>query len=113
MRKSKLTAVLAALSIGVTSAAGAVTLAPEGALPSPLAEAKGMIHEAGMVATTAMEQFETRHLALRHARYSSAADAEFFAGPKVLISRQDGNSLGMLLACIGLMGVIVVRRRSM
>lgn len=109
----KLPVVLAALSIGMASAVGAATVFPNGTARPHMAETKGVLAKVATAASLRFDEFEADHQAARKARYAQASSGNFFAGPSVLVSTADSNSFGMMLASLGLMALIVHRRRSM
>ena len=115
MTRKQLPAVLAALSIGMAASTGidAATVLPAGGASVPMAGNQGVIAKITTATTSFFDEFEAGHEAARKsARYPAAGD--FFAGPRVLVTgAADSNSYGMILASLGLMAVIVHRRRSM
>jgi len=110
MLRKKLLASVAAAALGITiyTSLGAAPVLPD--LPTP--SGKRIVSYFSTATESFYDYFEGRHA---HKRAALAAPAEAtFQGPySLMVSGNDGpNSLGMVLASLGLMAVIVHRRRN-
>ena len=110
MLRKKLLALVAAASLGVAvyTSLGAATVLPD----LPTQTEKGIVSYFSTATESFFDDFEDRHA---HKRAALAAPTEAtFQGPySLMVSGDDGpNSFGMILASLGLMAVIVHRRRN-
>ena len=115
LRKKLLASVAAAaLGIAVYTSLGAATLLPE--LPElpglPTQSEKGIISYFSTATESFFDYFEDQH-ARKRAALATPAEATFHGPYSLMVSGDDGpNSFGMVLASLGLMAVIVHRRRN-
>jgi hypothetical protein len=113
MIRKKLLASVAAISLGIAgySSLDAATLFKEG--PGlPTQTGKSVISYFSTATESFFDYFEDQHA--RHGSAHALPGENAFRGPYTLMVSQDGsaNSLGMILASLGLMGIIVHRRRN-
>lgn len=113
MIRKKLMASMAAIALGVAlnSTLDAATMLPDGA-HMPMPGDKGIIAKLSTATESFFDYFEEGHA--RKEAFHSLAERKAFHGPYTLmVSGSDStNSLGMVLASLGLMAMIVHRRRN-
>lgn len=113
MLRKKLLASVAAASLGIAvyTSLGAATMLPE--LPGlPTQTEKGIISYFSTATESFFDYFEDRH-AQKRAALAAPAEVTFQGPYSLMVSGDDGsNSFGMVLASLGLMAVIVHRRRN-
>jgi hypothetical protein len=112
IRKKLLGSVAAAsLGIAVYTSLGAATILPH--MPSlPTQTEKGVISYFTTKTESFFDYFEDQH-ARKRAVLATPAEATFQGPYSLMVSGNDGaNSFGMILASLGLMAVIVHRRRN-
>ena len=113
MLRKKLLASVAAASLGIAvyTSLGAATMLPE--LPGlPTQTEKGIISYFSTATESFFDYFEDRH-AQKRAALAAPTEVTFQGPYSLMVSGDDGsNSFGMVLASLGLMAVIVHRRRN-
>lgn len=113
MLRKKLLASLAAAALGIAvyTSLGAATLLPD--MPGlPTQTEKGVIAYFSTATASFFDYFEDQH-ARKRAVHATPAEATFQGPYSLMVSNDDGaNSFGMILASVGLMAVIVHRRRN-
>lgn len=113
MIRKKLMASLAAASIGIAAytSLNAETFMQDGS-KLPLQADKGIVTYFTKASETFFDYFEEQH-ARKGTLHVMSADKTFHGPYSLMVTgKDDANSIGMILASLGLMAVIVHRRRN-
>ena len=113
MMRKKMLALTAAIGLGaaISSTIDAATIMPQKEV-AQLFDSKAFIHNISTAATSFFDDFDEQHA--RHQAGYAMPGHMVFEGPRnILVApKDDNNTSGMVLASLGLMAVIVYRRRN-
>lgn len=114
MMRKKMLALTAAIGLGaaISSTIDAATMMPQKDV-AMLSEGKALFHNISTAATSFFDYFDEQHA--RHQAGYALPGHMVFEGPRnILVApKDDNNTSGMVLASLGLMAVIVYRRRNL